>query len=67
MTIEPFADNFVPIISSDVVHDETYPFCWDKLCPCHEDNEAIAQVNHAVEDGLITPDEATDFVSGKLL
>ena len=67
MSIESFADNFVPVISSDVVHDETYPFCFDPMCPCHEDKEAIAKVNKAVEGGLITPDEATELVSGKLL
>ena len=29
--------------------------------------EAIAAVNQAVQDGLMTPEEATDFVLGKLL
>ena len=65
MAIEPFADNFVPVISSDVVHDEMRPFCLDPLCPCHEDQEAINVVAKHVTDGLMTPSEATDFVGGR--
>ena len=33
----------------------------------HIDDEAIAAVYQAVQDGLITPEEATDFVLGRLL
>ncbi len=68
MAIEPYADNFIPVIPSDVVHDEEHPFCaFDPTCDCHEDEEAIAEVYQAVQDGLITPEEATDFVLGRLL
>ena len=40
-------------------------FCWDESCPCHEDQEHIAQVSQWVSDGLMTPDQATDFVRGR--
>lgn len=66
MDLESYGDNFIPVIPVDFVeHSATSPFCWDEKCPCHEDEEAIAEVNQAVQDGLITPTEATDFVKGK--
>jgi hypothetical protein len=39
--------------------------CWDSTCPCHEDQEIIGQVNQHVQDGLLTPDNATDIVKGR--
>ena len=67
--MEPIADNFIPVIPSEyILHDDAHPFCAvDQTCSCHEDDEAIARVNQAVQDGLVTPEEATDFVLGKLL
>jgi hypothetical protein len=68
MAIGLYADNFIPVVPADYSeHSEENPFCHDISCACHEDDEAIAAVNQAVEDGLMTPDEATDFVLGKLL
>ncbi|OLB53648.1 MAG: hypothetical protein AUF64_04005 [Chloroflexi bacterium 13_1_20CM_54_36] len=68
MAIEPYADNFIPVVPVDhIEHTEENPFCYDAACDCHEDDEAIAAVYQAVQDGLITPEEATDFVLGRLL
>lgn len=68
MPNEPFGDNFIPVIPVDAFnHSEQTPFCWDSTCPCKEDQEAIAIVGQHVQDGLITPQEATDFVNGKAL
>ena len=68
MDIQPYGDNFIPVVPVDYKeHTPENPFCWDESCPCHEDEEAIANVNPAVQDGLITPSEATDFVRGKLI
>src|SRR2546421_6088266 len=69
MAIEPYADNFIPVVpvEDELEHTDFYPFCPDQTCYCHEDDEAIAAVYQAVEDGLLTPDEATDFVLGRLL
>lgn len=65
--MQPF-DNFIPVVSVDhALHDEKHPFCYDPVCPCHEDDELIEAVNQVVQDGLMTPDEATDYVLGKLL
>jgi hypothetical protein len=65
----PVPDNFAYVIpmEDELEHTPLYPFCYDQTCDCHEDDEAIAAVDQAVQDGLITPEEATDFVLGKLL
>ena len=62
-------DNFLYVIPTEdeLEHTSLYPFCWDATCDCHEDDEAITAIYKAVQDGLITPDEATDFVLGRLL
>jgi len=39
----------------------------DPTCPCHEDQLLISSVLHFVDDGLLTHNEATSFVAGKLL
>lgn len=60
--------NFAYVIPLDEIeHSPLQPFCYDPTCPCHEDDEAIAAAYQAVQDGLITPEEATDFVLGRLL
>jgi hypothetical protein len=65
----PVPDNFAYVIpmEDELEHTPLQPFCFDGTCPCHEDDEAIAAVYHAVQNGLITPEEATDFVLGRLL
>ena len=51
-----------------LVHTAEYPFCFtDDQCLCHEDSLLIAEVAQAVTAGLLTPDEATNFVAGRLL
>jgi hypothetical protein len=67
--LSPVPDNFSYVIpmEDELEHTPFQPFCRDKTCDCHEDEEAIAAVYQAVQDGLITPDEATDFALGKLL
>ncbi|HET9921762.1 MAG TPA: hypothetical protein VFQ30_18115 [Ktedonobacteraceae bacterium] len=62
-------DNFIPIIpvEDDPIHTEHSPFCLDSTCDCHEDLALIQEVQQHVTDGLMTPEEATDFVLGKLL
>ncbi len=59
----------VPVIPTedDPLHTEDNPFCYDGTCGCHEDPLLIEEVAHFVDDGLLTPDEATDFVAGHML
>jgi hypothetical protein len=59
-------DNFsyvVPI--EEFEHSSEKPFCWNNACPCHEDIILISEVAQQVQDGLFTPQEATDFTQGK--
>jgi hypothetical protein len=66
VSIQPYADNFIPVIPVDHQdHTDESPFCWNESCPCHEDQEAINVVAGHVTDGLMTPAEATDFVGGR--
>ena len=64
--MQGYGDNFIPVIPVDeLLHTPEKPFCWDSTCGCHEDELFIAEIAQAVSDGLLTPDEATDFVAGR--
>lgn len=64
----PYGENFIPVIPSTNDHTDDHPFCpTDPTCPCHEDPNLIAPITQAVTDGLLTPDEATDYVMGRTL
>lgn len=59
-------DNFAYLVPVEYeLHTPEKPFCYDQSCPCHEDELLIVEVLLHVEDGLLTPSEATDFVKGK--
>ncbi len=58
----------VVLMEDDLVHTSERPFCFiDDECPCHCDQLLISEVEQAVLDGLLTPNEATNFVAGRLL
>ncbi len=63
--MESIDDNFVPVIEGYNLHSAEKPFCYDQTCPCHEDELLIEEVALLVQDGLMTPSEATDFVNGR--
>ncbi len=51
-----------------ILHTEDHPFCFaDPDCYCHEDQESIAMVNTWVQEGLLTPQEATQYILGRTL
>ncbi len=61
-------ENVRPVVFMDdpIIHTDDHPFCFvDPTCPCHEDQEAITLVNSWVEQGLMTPQEATEFIKGR--
>ena len=63
---EPF-DNFITVIPTldPQTHSVAQPFCkTDPSCICHEDPENIAVVHEQVNNGLVTPEEATRIVKG---
>jgi len=66
-----YGDNILPVIFTDhpfLLHTADHPFCFcDPDCPCHEeDQESIDMVNAWVQEGLMTPQEASLFVAGKI-
>ncbi len=62
----------VPIpMEDDLIHTDDQPVCQDPTCPDKTDDDLIAeasqQVAPYVENGLLTPDEATRTVLGRQL
>ena len=55
------------LMEDPILHTTERPFCGDPSCPCSEDPALIAEVHEAVEQGLITPEEATLIIQGKTL
>ena len=59
---------YVVLMEDEILHTPTRPFCFvDPQCPCHEDPELIHEVSDAINEGLLTADEATRFVRGEML
>jgi hypothetical protein len=60
-------DNFAYVVPVDyLLHTPEKAFCYDPECDCHEDEAALCEVSLHVADGLMTPNEATLFVSGRM-
>ena len=66
-TTYPIPENFAYVIWVDeILHTDDHPFCPDWSCTCHEeDQESIARVNNWVQEGLMTPQEATQYILGR--
>lgn len=65
-----FGHSQPPIVipmEDDLVHTDHDPFCSDPTCLCHEDETLLGEVAAQVEQGLLSPDEATRFVQGRQL
>ncbi len=66
--MQHYGDNFIFVLPEEnPLHTQKVPFCSDNTCPCHEDQERIAEVNQQVQEGHLTPEEATRFVLGKTI
>lgn len=66
LPIVEYGDNFIPVILVDYLeHTIERPFCWDRTCPCHQDREALEQVNQDHRNGLCTLTEALRIVKGE--
>ena len=57
----------IVLMEDEIIHTQEHPFCPDSTCPCREDQELLAELNEAVTNGLLTPEEATRFTQGKTL
>lgn len=57
----------VVILEDDPMHCPPYYFCAtdDPTCPCHEDQDLIAYVAAEVEQGVLSPSEASRIVQGR--
>ena len=65
---EPTNDPILIPREDVLLHTDEHPFCVvDPDCPCHEDPDLIAPIAQAVHDGLMTPNEATQYIMGKTL
>ena len=58
---------FIIPMEDDLVHTEHDPFCSDPTCSCHEDLDLLEEVAQQVEQGLLSPEEATRVVAGRQL
>lgn len=70
MLIPTEEENPIPIVTDiEPIEEHTAdsPFCDDMTCPCHEDQEAIAETAEQVTGGLLTPSEADRYYRGKTL
>lgn len=68
--MQGYGDHFTIVIpvEDEILHTPENPFCpIDPDCPCHEDPLLIEEVSIFVQEGLMTPQEATDFVNGKMI
>ena len=57
----------IPVSGGSLIHTPGNSFCYDETCGCHEDPELLAAVADAVNDGLLTPYEASLVIVGKTL
>jgi hypothetical protein len=48
------------------VHTPDKPFFYDPICTCHANKEARERVQQWVNDGLMTEDEASAYMSGRI-
>jgi hypothetical protein len=62
-------DQSIVIPVEDVIlHTEESLFCVvDPTCRCHEDPELLAAIADAVNDGLLTPYEASLVIASKTI
>jgi hypothetical protein len=67
-TFIPATDEEYEVTLPDApLHTPEHPFCMDPACPDKEDQELLAPVTDAYQDGLLTPDEATRYIHGKTI
>ena len=45
----------------------SYYFCNDGTCPCHDDPDLIADVNADYQAGLLSDEDATNITQGRTL
>ena len=64
---QPYLGSIILVVSvpDPRTHSIAHPFCFvDKNCPCHSDRYQVNKVNEYVYQGLMTEEEARNFVQG---
>ena len=56
-----------PERTDPTIHTIDHPFCYDPACSCHSNQEALQRVGQWVEQGLMTEDEASEYIAGRTL
>ena len=63
-----YGDNFVLVVPEEhPLHTDEHPFCGDPTCLCYEDQDILTELDQAIRDGLITPDDATRIMAGRTI
>jgi hypothetical protein len=47
------------------IHSLEQPYCRDKNCECHRGQREIANLLRLITDGIMTLQEAADFLNGE--
>lgn len=55
------------VIMEDESEHSTHTYFSDMSCPCHTDEENIAETNQYVQDGLMSVDDADRSYRGQTL
>lgn len=68
--MQGYGDTSIIVVpmEDEILHTPENLFCLiDPSCPCHEDPLLIYEVSFFVQEGLLTPLEAMDFINGKMI
>ena len=64
MAIQPYADNFIPVIPTDrLVHTDQQPRCHDPECPCHD--KLKQELQQLYQEGLVSAGDASRILEGR--
>jgi hypothetical protein len=56
----------IPVIESTMIHTSDHPFCGDLTCPCHHDEELLADVGDALASGRLRDEDACRVIYGEM-
>jgi hypothetical protein len=47
-----------------IIHTESHPLCFDKMCPCRDDVDNMNLLGELIRAGVISPEEADVIMQG---
>ncbi len=64
--MQHYGDNFVLVVPDEhPLHTPEQPLCGDPTCLCYDDLDTIAAIHEAINDGIITTDDAQRIIKGQ--